>query len=404
MSVYWDLIKQGLTRQEIKDSHTPERLIAIGFYYSQSERAKDLGIAQGTAFKRYGEHIPCYDEGVVLEYLRDFAMRGSRFPTPEEFIAHLNESEVYTKTGKCWNSGTFKQCFTNKMIRNGNHFPTRRKKRKKEQVVKKFHTKVNEVFRLAVSESEICNISQMTKEFDRRGFTTRMGNAWSRESLTLIIRGNPDLDWTFFDIELKRQEERELLYESKREIIESVNWREVCSLNEVQSILDLPRNNWLVQDVYKNLCVHWTETSKFIAYLKRVVAICDSRIRDVGYQSYDDLADHLNNLGLETNIYTHNSPHSGSGIWHASTIQRLLEIHADFDKDKFYTSLVNDGIRDFLMSYEGNNVLTDLCSHLNEKSLYPIMAWGNGSFFRHKDWDILTIKRCIDLGVFPCLG
>ena len=188
MSVYWDLKKQGRTRQEIKDSHTPEMRVAIGFYYSQLERAKDLGIAQGTAFKRYGKHIPCYDEDVVLEYLREFAMRGSHFPSTDEFISHLNENEVYTRTGKCWNFGTFRQCVTVKAIKGNAPFALKPRRHAPDKKAKIFHTKVNEVFRLAVSESEICNISQMTKEFDKRGFTTRMGNTWSRESLTLIIR------------------------------------------------------------------------------------------------------------------------------------------------------------------------------------------------------------------------
>lgn len=405
MSYYWELRKTGLSRSDIEQSNDFMQLHKMGFYYTDTERRTHMSLSFNTIVRRYGKLIPCWDEDVVISFLREKSKSLGRAAfSSKDAVLYLNEQEIYTKTGKKWNEGSFATFKTKWSAKDKRIIHRKKRKHTRQEKVLAFHKKVHSVFREVVEEKKVVTLGAMCTAFNEMRFRTRMGNFWSREGLTLIVRNNSDWDWSLFDVDSHRTEQRAKLLALKKDIIESTDWSEIVSIKEVSERLGLDRQNWLVREVHSERCPHWSESPQFLEYIKTLVSACETRIQECGYQSFEELASYFNKCGFKTNFFPHNAPKISTNVWYGSTVQRILQLHTDFNKDDFYASIVNECIEEFLLTYDGTTIVKDLCDHLNQLGRYPIMAWGNGSFFRNKEWDVFFLKRCIGLGVFPCLG
>lgn len=353
MKHYWDLLKVESSSSIYKRCSIDE-LLSIGYWYTVAQAmrgARDRGVALQRG--RCASHfVSRFSPSHYTEAVKREQLMGNTC-SPHEI---LNQLEMWSPTGKDWTYSTYRNWFGKSGM-----------KRVKPFVIKKplnyeWYKEVNALWRLIVEECNCTNLNAVCREMVARGFRTKNGKIFTRQSLTYIVERCPDMDWSCANVEdlaaIRKGELYDLLdgvdiglYDNKSEVYRLLN-------------LDTHSDQSLMSEVLDE-CGWRRNSDAWYAYWEGLFDVITDLLQKEGWMGWNTLEERLDSLGV--------TMYQTGKKWLAWRLQRLCRMYG-FDKESTYEELLFNYVQSWLSSYSGGKPLSDLCDDLNGRN-YVIPNW-----------------------------
>ena len=352
MKHYWDLLRvEGSS--SIYKRCTVDELLCIGYWYTVAQAirgARDMGVVLQRS--RCASHFVSrfspshYTEAVKREQL----MGNTSYP-----YEILNQLEMLSPTGKDWTSSTYRNWFGKSGIKRVKPFV-------KKPLNYTFYKEVNALWRTIIEECRCTNLFAVSKEMVARGFLTKNGKTFTRQSLTYIVERCPDMDWSCAEVEDLVSIRRGELYD----LLDGVDIGLYDTKVEVYRLLGLDshRDENLMSGILDD-CGWRRQSDAWYSYWDDLFDVITDLLRAEGWLGWNTLEERLETLGI--------TMYQSDRKWESWYLSRFCRRYG-FDKESTYEELLFDYVQQWLASYDGDSPLSDLCEDLNGRN-YVIPNW-----------------------------
>ena len=372
MKHYWDIVG-GTSDSLIYRSRTFKELLSLGYFYTVSEACRDARCSMDrSAVARYfvSRYSIAHYEAVIESARADGSLL-----YPYEI---LNERGMYSPRGIEWTYGTGRVKFGVERAKSGKKVPTNYD----------WYVEVNALWRTIIEENRCTNLYAVSKEIVARGFLTKNGKTFTRQSLTYIVERCPDMDWSVVDTEdIKGERKAEMAsllvgldlgsFANKTDVYAHLGLDRSCDQLLMSEILD--EHGW------RNNTDQWHEY--WCGVFDFIRGVMDSE----GWVGWNSLA--------EVFVREGQCMYNGEE-WNAWRLSRLCRKYG-FDKGSEYEKVLKSYVVSWLSSYEGGDVLSALCSDLNGRG-YVMPNWYDlreNSRKYERMWTEKLLQRAISDGL-----
>ena len=353
MKHYWDLLESESESSIYKRCGVDE-LLSIGYWYTVAQAirgARDRGVALSrsrcTSFF-VSRFSPTHYEMAIK--------REQRMGSTKRPYEILNQLEMWSPTGRDWTYSTYRNWFGKSGI-----------KRAKSLVKKKpsnyeWYKEVNALWRVIVEECHCTNLNSICTEMVARGFRTKNGKIFTRQSLTYIVERVPEMDWSCANAEDLTAIRKSELYD----LLDGVNIGEYDTKSEVYRLLGLvTHSDHNIMSEVLDECGWRRNSDSWYSYWEGLFDVLTDLLEKEGWMGWNTLEERLDSLGV--------TMYQTGKRWEAWRLHRLCGMYG-FDKESVYEQLVYNYVQSWLSSYSGGKPLTDLCDDLNGRN-YVIPNW-----------------------------
>lgn len=369
---YWDILG-GTTDALIYKSRTFKELLSLGYFYTVSEACRDVRctMTRATVSRSFVSRYSITHYEAAIESARISGV--TLYP-----YEILNGRGMYSPRGIEWSYQSGRKLFGVERVKGGKKVPSNYD----------WYVEVNSMWRLIVEENRCTNLHSVSKEMVARGFRSKNGKEFTRQSLTYIVERVPEMDWSLEDKENLKDERKA----DMASVLEGLDMGSFANKSDVYSHLGLVRScdQLLMSEVldehgWRNNTDQWHEYWSGVFDFIRGVMLSD------GWVGWNGLEEAFARAGV---------PMYNGEAWVGWRLSRLCRKYG-FDKDDEYEKVLKSYVSSWLSSYEGGDVLSALCSDLNSRD-YVMPNWYDlreSSRKSERMWTEELLQRAISDGL-----
>lgn len=351
-------------RRVLKKHGAFELLVSCGVCYTGSSLRGVFGCSAMGLFRVF----PNYEDVILRVWEEDIdeilhLASSESFRTAGEFCDYLRGVGFVSRTGCPISKGVLSGIFSERGV-SIMDFRDSSIEREISVSVLAWHNTVHAQYRHSVDVRGLRSSGGVVKDWNERGFLSKGGKSWGRWSLCLIVRRHPDWDWSFPDVD-----EWTPILDKVREHWQEGAYKTLAEFQEVVGIPYVPLSAAMKDLGYE---ISYYGSDEYNQWLDGVVRTMSEVILYSG-TGYARLAKFFNERGVVSRA---------GGVWHASTIQRLCELH-EIDRDDLYRDAFIRGYSDWVLEVSES----DMAGYLNDLGIYPPNVRGR---YAKWDWDKLS--------------
>ena len=378
MKHYWDLLESE-SESSIYQRCDVDELLSIGYWYTVAEamrgaRGKGVALQRSKCAKHFVSRFSPSHYEIAIK--REQGLGSTKRP-----YEILNDLDMWSPTGKDWTYSTYRNWFGKSGIK-------RVKSVKKKPSNYEWYKEVNALWRKIVDECDCTNLNSICTEMVARGFRTKNGKVFTRQSLTYIVERVPEMDWSLASVEDLVAIRKGELYD----LLEGVDIGSYKTKTEVYSFLGLVSHtdHNLMSEVLDD-CGWRRNSDDWYIYWECLFEVLTDLLHKEGWLGWNTLEERLASLGF--------TMYQTGKRWEAWRLHRLCRMYG-FDKESVYEELLFNYVQSWLSSYGGGSPLSDLCEDLNGRN-YVLPNWcgiRHNARFDERVWTEELLQRAMSEG------